>query len=165
LLNNYVFSKEAIMRKAVSSISLALILAAAGCTTNNNPGNGQPMNAPSTSPASTPGASSGARIQGMASSLTAPKTRSERAAATVDAIAVLAADQAYRGRVLGVTNPGPQGAAIQSPKVAEPANPAVMLQPEVATVNASITSPAVGTSGVRIVHGSSGLVVTNVKRQ
>ena len=142
------------MRKAVSSISLVLLLAAAGCTTNNNPGNGQPTNTPSTVPSSTPGASSGSTsTQGpMASAITTPKTRSERAAATVDAIAVLAADQGYRGRVLGGANPGPQGAALVSTTVAAPAT--------VATVDTSVQSPA--TNNVRIETDSTGnVIVTN----
>jgi hypothetical protein len=46
--------------RMVAAASLALTLVAFGCTTNNNPGNGQPSNAPSVSPSSTPGASSGA---------------------------------------------------------------------------------------------------------
>jgi hypothetical protein len=148
------------MRKAVGGIALALLIAATGCTTNNNPGNGQPTNTPSTTPSSTPGASSGSTsTQGpMASAITTPKTNSERAAATVDAIAVLAADQAYRGRVLGGANPGPQGAAVVSTTVAAPASS----KPTVSTADSSLqTSPA--SSSIRLETDSAGnVIMTNV---
>ena len=104
------------MRNAVATIAIALTFAAFGCSTNNNPGNGQPANQPGVVPASTPGASSG-----MASSFTTPMTRSERAAAAVDAIAVLAADQGYRGRVLGKADPAPKPATTPN-GVAAPAS-------------------------------------------
>ena len=137
------------MRKAVSSLSFAIMLAALGCTTNMNPGNGQPVNAPATMPSQTPGASTGASVNPpMASAMTS----SERAAATVDAIAILANDQAYRGRVLGVANPAMTGhASGNAAGLAEPAS--------TATTNTA-------TGNIVITKGQSGSVkITNVKQQ
>lgn len=130
------------MRKSLAMYSLAMLIAAVGCTTNNNPGNGQPANAPATVPSSTPGASSGSTTTNppMTSAIL-PKTPAQRAAASVDAIAVLAADQAYRGRVLGAANPSPNAPVVTTPAVAEPINPAPLVNPGT-TVNSSITSPA-----------------------
>ena len=78
----------------------ALTLAAFGCTTNRYPGNGQPTmvtpgyGAPNQSV--TPGSSSGTEgVPPMSSSYTGvPRVNT-------DALATLAADQGFRGRILG----------------------------------------------------------------
>ena len=136
------------MRKAVITLSLALMLAALGCTTNMNPGNGQPANAPATMPSQTPGASSGTSMNPpMASAM----TPSERAAATVDAIAILANDQAYRGRVLGAANPSMTGKAAAK---------------STSTVTTSKAKVVTSTSPITITTDENGnRVVTNAKQQ
>src|SRR5256885_15247245 len=93
------------MNKFLAATSLALAVAAFGCTTNRYPGNGEPtMTTPgygAANQAVTPGSSSG--TQGnppMASSyigVAEPNT---------DAIAEAAAAQGFQGRVLGPANPG-----------------------------------------------------------
>jgi hypothetical protein len=103
------------MRKVVSTISLALALAAAGCSTNLNPGNGQPANTPGVTPTSTPGASSG----------TTSTSVFDRRASAADAIAVLAADQAYQGRVLGPADPAPVPRTTTAVPVTGQINPIV----------------------------------------
>ena len=147
------------MRKAIGTIAIALSLAAAGCTTNNNPGNGQPSNTPSVSPSSTPGASSGSTSTQapMASSLTAPNTPSERAAASVDAIAVLSADQAYQGRVLGVANPAPKGSTTTTAPVKSALKPAAPSQ-AVETVAPEGSTASSGTP-IRLATDAGGNVV------
>ena len=128
------------MHKVVTALSIAFMLAAFGCTTNENPGNGEPTNEPMLTPVSTPGSSSGTSFTPpMASSSYGLVTPSERAAASVDAVAVLAADQGYRGRVLGAADPGPGPVGVAS-GVAQPINPAPLVNPGV-TVNSTITSP------------------------
>ena len=140
------------MRKVVTGFSLAILVAALGCTTNNNPGNGQPTNAPATMPSSPP----------MASSSLTPMTPSERAAASVDAFAILAAEQGYRGRVLGPANPAAVAVGPNSaPAIVEPINPAPIVNPGT-TVNSSITSPATpaitgGTAGGGVAADSGAL--------
>ncbi len=124
------------MRKVVNSISLALILAAAGCTTNVNPGNGQPSNTPNVTPTSTPGASSG-------STPVSSVSPADRKASAADAIAVLTEKQAYEGRVLGSTTVPPAGAGVAG--------------------TGAVVAPATSSGTTHIVSDPSGTVtVTNV---
>jgi len=130
----------------VAATSLSLSLALFGCTTNQNPGNGEPERRPTvgpTSPSSTPGSSSGTSVvpPSMTSAAPAsPVSRSEDAAATMAALA------GYRGRDLGPVDPGPSTAA----RSASPADipgayngqvipPALIANPQI-TVNSSISS-------------------------
>ena len=118
--------------------SLALTLAAFGCTSNQYAGNGQPtIVTPTYNHATTPGSSSGTEgVPPMASSFTYLTPRVD-----VDGLANLAAMQGYRGRVLG-----PSGAQGYLPGVTATGgilvSPALTTNPQ-ATVNTSISSQAV----------------------
>src|SRR5581483_512062 len=90
--------------------SLATALVVVGCTSNRYPGNGEPTRVtPSygaVTPSLTPGSSSGTSgIPPMASSYT---TSAGTPRVNTDALAILAADQGFRGRVLGPSAEGPQ---------------------------------------------------------
>lgn len=123
--------------RLLAAASLALTLAAFGCSTNRYPGNGQPEQmgpAYGPTPSSvTPGSSSGTQgVPPMASSYTGINH------VNTDALAALAAEQGYRGRVLGTVNP--QGVQGEIPVTgAEPANSAMYTNPQ-STVNSSISS-------------------------
>jgi len=118
--------------------SLALTLAAFGCTSNQYAGNGQPtIVTPTYNHATTPGSSSGTEgVPPMASSFTYLTPRVD-----VDGLANLAAMQGYRGRVLG-----PSGAQGYLPGVTATGgilvSPALTTNPQ-ATVNTSISSQPV----------------------
>ncbi len=126
--------------------SLALTLAFLGCTSNQYAGNGQPtMLTPtqnSVDHSSTYGSSSGnAGTPPMASSFT--YVGSSRV--DVDALANLAAEQGYRGRILGPADPGGYGAGVTI-ATGQFVSPALIANPQV-TVNSSISSgpmPATG---------------------
>src|SRR5712691_7154147 len=113
--------------------SLAVTFAAFGCTMNRYPGNGEPTSvSPSYGPLNhsiTPGSSSG-----MASSYTGISR------VDTDMLATLAAEQGFRGRVLGPVNPdGVQiGVPIQ-PTGGQFVSPALITNPQ-STVNSSISS-------------------------
>lgn len=123
--------------------SLAVALAAFGCTSNRYPGNGEPTRVtPSygaVTPSLTPGSSSGtAGIPPMASSYTSSAGTPR---INTDALATLAADQGFRGRVLGpIGAEGPQTGS-GAPLSGQWVNPAMIVNPQ-QTVNASISSPA-----------------------
>src|SRR6267378_2928292 len=119
--------------KFLVATTLALSIAAFGCTTNRYPGNGQPtMTTPgygAANQAVTPGSSSGTNPP-MASSYT-------------DALVDAAAQQGYQhqGRVLGPVNPGgvQVGVPIQ-PTGGAVVPPAMLVNPQ-STINASVSSP------------------------
>src|SRR5207237_2396111 len=96
--------------RTFAAIALASAISVA-CSTNRNPGNGQPTGttAPATSPASTPGSSSGTTGNPpMASAVVSPNPGRAVGGTTpsTDALAVAAANRAYRApRVLGTINP------------------------------------------------------------
>jgi hypothetical protein len=62
---------------------------------------------------------------------------------SVDALAVLAADQAYQGRVLGKVNPDGAQSIAPTPPTGVFVNPAVVVNP-LTTVNSSISSVEIG---------------------
>jgi hypothetical protein len=62
---------------------------------------------------------------------------------SVDALAVLAADQAYQGRVLGKVNPDGAQSIEPTPPTGGFVNPAVVVNP-LTTVNSSISSAEIG---------------------
>jgi hypothetical protein len=62
---------------------------------------------------------------------------------SVDALAVLAADQAYQGRVLGKVNPDGAQSIAPAPPTGGFVNPAVVVNP-LTTVNSSISSAEIG---------------------
>jgi hypothetical protein len=119
--------------------SLALALAAFGCSSNQYAGNGQPTSVTPTinsvNHSGTMGTSSGTEgMPPMSSSYSNPATPR----VDVDALAKLAAQRGFRGVVLGPSDPGgiQQGVTVASGQFASPAN-AVLPQ---STVNSSINS-------------------------
>jgi hypothetical protein len=135
------------MRKATTkkfsgtllSATLAVTLAAFGCSSNQYAGNGEPASVMPTinsvNHSGTPGSSSGTEgIPPMSSSYVIPSGPR----VNVDALAILAAEQGFRGRVLGPVDPAgyQQGVTISSGQFVSPAN---QVLPQ-STVNSSINS-------------------------
>ena len=123
----------------LAAASLALTFAAFGCTMNRYPGNGEPTSvSPSYGPLNhsiTPGSSSGNEgVPPMASSYTGISR------VDTDVLATLAAEQSFRGRVLGPVNPdGVQVGVPIQPTGGQFVSPALITNPQV-TVNSSISS-------------------------
>ena len=163
------------MRKVVSSkqilasTALAAALAVFGCTSNKMPGDGQPSSMPLNSPATaapTNGTSGGAR-PGTSGGIT-PMISSGPASMTtpgVDAYAVVAEAQGFRGRILGPSNPGPQELSASMQPTGQFQNPAVIVNPEI-TVNRSSSSEATSAvindsgAGITIVNGGTTAAAT-----
>src|SRR5438093_8022146 len=135
-------------RRLLAAASLALTFAAFGCTTTRY---GEPTNVnPSYGPMNhgvLPGSSTGTESDTpMASSYTGISR------VNVDALAILAAEQGFRGRVLGPVNPdGVQVGVPVQPYGGQFVSPALAANPQ-ATVNSSISSEPVpvitgGTAG------------------
>jgi len=163
------------MRKATSNAgfgrgwlvaaSLAVTLAAFGCTTNRTAGNGQPtmvtptMN--STDHVVTNGSSSGTEGNPpMTSSYMHQSDMGSRPRVDVDAQANLAAERGYQGILLGPS--GAQGAQQGVTVVAgQTVSPALAVNPE-PTLNSSISSPGGGAAitGGPIVPESASTGVT-----
>jgi hypothetical protein len=126
------------------AISLAASLAAFGCTTNLNPGNGTPAQSDpvmrSTPTSRAPMGSETLTLPPpMTSSYTGPQGSIRRS--PDEAAAIMAQHQPLRGRHLGVTNPGSSGRAYTSDGRTNPyVNPALIARPQ-STVNSSISSP------------------------
>jgi len=149
--------------RAIAAIALTGSLALFGCSTNKYPGNGEPaMSAPAAgsvapNPTSTPGSSSGTP-QAMISSSPAAGISN-----TVDAIAVLKADEAYRGKVLGPAAPGdisvmPLSMQQTTGQFISPSNYA---NPQI-TVNSSISSaptPAIVSGAGEGIGGAAPAIV------
>jgi len=132
------------MRKAIFTLALTFAL---GCTTNRYPGSGQPASVmPSygqPNQSATPGTSYGTEgIPPMASSYTGI-TR-----VNTDALATLAAEQGFRGRVLGQVNPAGVQVGVPSQLTGQLVPPAMIVNPQ-ETINPSFTSPygSVGVTG------------------
>lgn len=104
-----------------AAVSLAYTLAAFGCTTNRTAA------APTTTPAGNPPMAS--------SAIPIDPTRPS----SVDAVAILAADQAYQGRVLGKVNPDGGQSNGPVPATGQFVNPALVVNP-LSTVNSSVSS-------------------------
>lgn len=165
------------MRKVVSSkqilasTALAAALAVFGCTSNRIPGDGQPSSMPFHSPATaapTNGTSGGAR-PGTSGGIT-PMISSGPASMTtpgVEAYAVVAQSQNFRGRILGPSSPGQSNLSEAIPPTGQFQNPALVANPEV-TVNRSISSdatPAVindSGAGITIVSGGGTTAASTV---
>ncbi|HEV8657326.1 MAG TPA: hypothetical protein VGS96_01750 [Thermoanaerobaculia bacterium] len=146
--------------RGLAAIALIGSLAVFGCSTNKYPGNGEPgMSAPAAgsvapNPTSTPGYSSGGSTpQAMISSSPAAGL-----SAADDALAVLKADEGYRGKVLGPAAPG-TNALGQSMQYAtgQFISPAIYANPQI-TVNSSISSaptPAIVSGAGEAVGGGA----------
>ena len=111
--------------RLLAAVSLVSTLAAFGCTTNRTAA------APTTTPAENPPMAS--------SAIPIDPTRPS----SVDALAVLAADQAYQGRVLGKVNPDGAQSIAPTPPTGVFVNPAVVVNP-LTTVNSSVSSAEIG---------------------
>src|SRR5689334_9015751 len=102
--------KVVISNQILASTALAGVIALFGCTTNKMPGDGQPSSMPYNSPATTAptnGTSGGAR-PGTSGGIT-PMISSGPASMTtpaVEAYALVAQSQNFRGRILGPSLPG-----------------------------------------------------------
>ena len=150
-------------RQILASTALAASLAIFGCTTNKMPGDGQPSSMPYNSPATsapTNGTSGGTR-PGTSGGIT-PMISSGPASMTtpaVDAYAIVAESQGFRGRILGPSFPGSQDFSQTQQPTGQYQNPSLAANPEI-TVNRSISSdatPAVindSGAGLTIVSGS-----------
>lgn len=151
--------------RSLLAVSLAASLAAFGCTTNQNLGNGTPDRSGSelrTAPTS--GVTSGQERPippPMTSSYTGadakPRVSSRNASRADRAAAIMAGHQAARGRYLGTVNPAPVSRPYETGLApAGFVNPALLTNPQL-TVNSSISSwPVAG-----INTGVGGTFVTN----
>ncbi len=130
------------------AITLAASLAALGCTTNHNLGNGTPTRSgPEVRTAPTSGVTGGGEVPAnppMTSSynrseiLPVVKPRLIRRSAD-EAAAIMAGSQPVRGRYLGVVNPGSAARGYQSDGIQNFQNPALITNPQL-TINSSISS-------------------------
>jgi hypothetical protein len=154
-LKTNILGERASLRTVVA-LSLALSLAAFGCSFNQTPGNGEPIYVSpaggSTAPASTvtPGTSSGSSV---------PTTMvSGGVDRSVDAEAILRANEGYRGVILGPLNPAPLAPSAVSQQMngqimsGQFISPSVFANPQ-QTVNTSISSDAIPGA---IVSGAEG---------
>ena len=122
----------------LAALTLSLSLAAFGCSTNHYPGNGEPSMDPTTStPTSTPGTSSGTTGVPQTMVSAAPDRPS-----STDAIAILRANEAYRGKILGPAAPatGVQPNASLEQVTGQFVSPSQYANPQI-TVNSSVSSP------------------------
>ena len=133
--------------RLMTAAALACTVATVGCTTDRTPGAGQPQRyAPSVSPtmpSATPGSEQSRPVNPpMISSYTpAPGVVIVQRRPNLDAVAIAAAQQGYRGRYLGPSDPT-TGAYFMNPAVqtGQFQNPAMIANPQI-TVNSSISSP------------------------
>ena len=170
-------------RRTTSSllaVSLAASLAAFGCTTNLNPGNGTPTRTgPELRSAPTSGVSTGTeRVTSPPQSMTSSYNSAQvlppvtprsvnrgiprRSAA--EAAAIMAGAQALRGRYLGVVNPGPGNRPYHSDGAGGLGNPALATNPQM-TINSTISSPAPGSidsAAFPVTAGGAGILGTGV---
>lgn len=136
--------------RSLLAVSLAASLAAFGCTTNLNPGNGTPTRSgPEIRSAPTSGVGSGSETvtpPPMTSSYTKAEVlprvtpRSIRRSAD-EAAAIMAGRRALRGRYLGPANPGPGNGPYASDFAGGFVPPALRTNPQL-TINSSISSPS-----------------------
>jgi len=130
----------------------SLVCAVASCTSDRVPGAGAPERyMPSTGPmvpSATPGTESSRPVNPpMISSYTpAPGVVVTQRRPNLDALAIAAADQSYRGRYLGPADPVGVPSYVANPDGYVPTgqwnNPSLIANPEI-TVNSSISSPPV----------------------
>jgi hypothetical protein len=147
--------------RGLAALSLAIALLSFGCTTNQWPGTGEPISsAPSAGPVSpavsaTPGSSGGSIVPVPMSSVSnVPTTMiSSAVSPSVDAIAVLRANELYQGKELGPLFPAPMASAgVSSQQVSgQFISPSLYANPQ-STINTSISS----TPGIAIVSGQTG---------
>jgi hypothetical protein len=163
--------------RSLLAITLAAAVAAFGCSTNHNLGNGAPTRSgPEVRTAPTSGVTSGGEtaavppgrtiVPPMMSSYTRSETlpsvtpRSIRRSPD-EAAAIMAGHQITRGRYLGLVSPGASGRGYESANVSTYVNPALQTNPQ-RTMNSSISSqPTPGiTSGAEGTVDAGGLFAT-----
>lgn len=162
--------------RSLFAITLAASLAAFGCTTNQNLGNGTPTRSgPDVRTAPSSGVTSGGETTtppSMPPPMTSSYTRSEVLPAAssrtirrspAEAAAIMARHQADRGRYLGVVSPGASSRSYVSDAVpsGQFQNPALAANPQL-TVNSSISSQpnAVINSGAGGTAAGAGVTLT-----
>lgn len=135
---------------SILATTLAASLAALGCTTNQNLGNGTPTRSgPEVRTAPTSGVTGGGEVpanppmtssDNRAEALPTVTPRLIRRSAA-EAAAIMAGSQPLRGRYLGVVSPGAasRGGGYQSDSNQNYVNPALQTNPQL-TVNSSISS-------------------------
>lgn len=115
---------------SLAAVTLAGALAVFGCTTNMNPGSGEPTRSgPAvgpTSPATTPG-TSGGNVP-MVSSYSGP-----------DPLTIMANHAEFQTKYLGPADPDRNTAPLNLPMTGQFVNPAVIANPQ-STVNSSVSS-------------------------
>lgn len=166
--------------RSLLAVSLAASLAAFGCTTNLNPGNGTPTRSgPELRSAPTSGVSTGSERltpppQPMTSSYNSaqvlppvtPRTvnRGIPRRSPAEAAAIMAGNQPLRGRYLGPANPGPGNRPYVSDYAGGLGNPAMLTNPQM-TINSTISSPAPGSidsNGFPVTAGGVGVLGTGI---
>ncbi|HWW61867.1 MAG TPA: hypothetical protein VN181_10905, partial [Thermoanaerobaculia bacterium] len=126
--------------KALAAVSLMAVLAVFGCSTNRNPGNGEPYTGgPSWGPTtpsstSTPGGGSSSGTSGVPPSMTSSSTLS-----TNDAALAILAEHQLQPRILGPAAPDGGTGIVSSQPTGQWVNPALVTNPQV-TVNSSASS-------------------------
>ncbi|HYI12468.1 MAG TPA: hypothetical protein VEK57_25670 [Thermoanaerobaculia bacterium] len=160
--------------RTLLAVSLALTLAAFGCTTNRTLGNGDPVMTPGSRFTPTGGIGSGSEsapsipppmmsssTYSSVSSQALPRVTSRASRLSPDEAAAIMAAQAPRVRVLGPAVPGPANRPYASD--GQFINPALQTNPQL-TINSSslISQPVTGiTSGAgEAIIGGSGVVVS-----
>ena len=161
--------KSNLNERTALALSLVVLLAAFGCTTNRNPGSGEPY-------IGTPGL----RPTGTVSFLKAPdlpppmtssytgsealpvvKARSSNLPLTADQAAAVLRQQTPRVRVLGQSSPGVTGGYYSDGLVTGlPQNSAAVTNPQ-STINSSLTSRQPAQAVTSGVGGGGGTVVVN----
>lgn len=161
--------------RILAAVALTGSLAAFGCTTNRTPGYGEPaMSNPaagSVTPnsTSTPGSANtmGTMPQGPGPQAMISSSPANGESASLDALATLKADEAFRGKVLGPAAPGDNTvpSASMQQVTGQFISPSAYANPQ-STVNSSISSaptPAVvsgaagDTGGVAVITGGTAI--------
>lgn len=152
--------------RSLLAVSLAASLAAIGCTTNQNLGNGTPTRSgPDVRTGPTSGVTSGGESYTppmpppMTSSYSRPEvvpttTRSIRLSPG-EAAAIMAQHQVSRVRYLGVSNPGPNGGVVD-PQSARVVDASRLVNPQQFAV------ASVGGAPVRLLRTNGSVTMTNV---
>jgi hypothetical protein len=161
--------------RSLLAVSLAASLAAFGCTTNLNPGNGAPARSgPEIRTTPTSGISTGSETA-TPPPMTSSYTRAEVMPrvtprlirrSPAEAAAIMAGRQALRGRYLGQANPGPGNRPYASDYAGGFVPPALLTNPQL-TINSSISSPSTsainsGAGGVGVGTDTGVLVTAGV---
>jgi hypothetical protein len=146
--------------RALLAVSLTASIAAAGCTTNRNPGSGEPVRDGFVRTSPTGGVTSGSEMPlppPMTSSYTGTETQRRNAYVGPDQAAAIMAQSGARMRVLGPVNPGPDTGIRPSSSVAQ-RNASIMNAPPQVTINSTINSP--GTPVV--IDGAGGVIDSGI---